>query len=160
MISSIRMRFPVKLEDPGPNGGHHYTQYRRIGRATENHRGITSPDITNHWVSHIDTLQDSAYDSVMPARNSLNVSLTPELEKFIEGRVSSGRYQTASEVVREGLRLLELQERDRDEAHKALKSKLRKAADEADRGELADGEEFIEKLLARLGGRVHKPDAA
>jgi antitoxin ParD1/3/4 len=40
-------------------------------------------------------------------RTSLNVSLTPALEQFIAGRVSSGRYQTASEVVRAGLRLLE-----------------------------------------------------
>ncbi|MDB5293060.1 MAG: hypothetical protein JWL69_4301 [Phycisphaerales bacterium] len=96
----------------------------------------------------------------MPARSSLNVSLTPELEKFIEGRVASGRYQTASEVVREGLRLLELQERDREEAHKSLKAKLRQAAAEAERGELVDGEEFIDKLLTRLSGRAHKPDAA
>jgi len=40
-------------------------------------------------------------------RTSLNVSLTPELERFITARVASGRYQTASEVVRAGLRLLE-----------------------------------------------------
>jgi putative addiction module CopG family antidote len=40
-------------------------------------------------------------------RTSLNVSLTPALERFIAERVSSGRYQTASEVVRAGLRLLE-----------------------------------------------------
>lgn len=40
-------------------------------------------------------------------RTSLNVSLTPALEQFITERVSSGRYQTASEVVRAGLRLLE-----------------------------------------------------
>lgn len=43
-------------------------------------------------------------------RTSLNVSLTPELEQFILGRVASGRYQTASEVVRAGLRLLEQSE--------------------------------------------------
>jgi putative addiction module CopG family antidote len=40
-------------------------------------------------------------------RTSLNVSLTPALERLIAERVSSGRYQTASEVVRAGLRLLE-----------------------------------------------------
>lgn len=40
-------------------------------------------------------------------RTSLNVSLTPELERFVSARVASGRYQTASEVVRAGLRLLE-----------------------------------------------------
>ena len=43
-------------------------------------------------------------------RTSLNVSLTPELEQFILSRVASGRYQTASEVVRAGLRLLEQSE--------------------------------------------------
>jgi antitoxin ParD1/3/4 len=41
----------------------------------------------------------------------MNVSLTPELERFVEKKVKTGLYHTASEVVREGLRLLE--ERDR-----------------------------------------------
>jgi putative addiction module CopG family antidote len=38
----------------------------------------------------------------------MNVSLTPELEKFVESKVRSGRYTSVSEVVREALRLLEL----------------------------------------------------
>jgi len=37
----------------------------------------------------------------------MNVSLTPELDKFVAGKVESGRYNSASEVVREALRLLE-----------------------------------------------------
>lgn len=37
----------------------------------------------------------------------MNVSLTPELEKFVSAKVHSGRYNSASEVVREALRLLE-----------------------------------------------------
>ncbi len=40
----------------------------------------------------------------------MNVSLTPELEKLVNRKVKTGRYQTASEVVREALRALE--ERD------------------------------------------------
>jgi Arc/MetJ-type ribon-helix-helix transcriptional regulator len=36
----------------------------------------------------------------------MNVSLTPELEKLVSEKVRSGLYQTASEVVREALRLL------------------------------------------------------
>jgi antitoxin ParD1/3/4 len=46
-------------------------------------------------------------DNMAVERRSLNVSLTPELERFIAARVASGRYQTASEVVRAALRLLE-----------------------------------------------------
>lgn len=36
-----------------------------------------------------------------------NVSLTPEIEAFIAGRVASGRFRSGSEVVRAALRLLE-----------------------------------------------------
>ncbi len=36
----------------------------------------------------------------------MNVSLTPELDEFVNAKVSSGLYNSASEVVREGLRLL------------------------------------------------------
>jgi antitoxin ParD1/3/4 len=96
----------------------------------------------------------------MPSRTSLNVSLTAELEEFVQKRVASGRYQTASEVVREALRLLELRERDREVAHKLLKGKLRRAAEQAERGELSDGEEFMGKLLEKLGHPATKPDAA
>jgi antitoxin ParD1/3/4 len=43
----------------------------------------------------------------------MNVSLTPELEKFVAVKVDSGRYTSASEVVREALRLLEEHDRSR-----------------------------------------------
>ncbi|HSI32641.1 MAG: type II toxin-antitoxin system ParD family antitoxin [Phycisphaerae bacterium] len=89
----------------------------------------------------------------MPSRTSLNVSLTPELEKFVQERVSTGRYQTASEVVREGLRLLEQQERTREEALSALKGKLLRAAGQAERGEVVDGEQFVDALMAKLAAR-------
>lgn len=40
----------------------------------------------------------------------MNVSLTPKLDEFVSEQVEQGRYRSASEVVREGLRLLELRE--------------------------------------------------
>lgn len=40
----------------------------------------------------------------------MNVSLTAELEAFVDGAVKSGRYGSASEAVREGLRLLQERE--------------------------------------------------
>jgi len=44
---------------------------------------------------------------------SLNVSLTPHLEAFVHETVTSGRYQSASEVIRTALRLLEEREQQK-----------------------------------------------
>lgn len=44
----------------------------------------------------------------------MNVSLTLELEKFVSAKVASGRYSSASEVVRQALRLLEEYDQNRD----------------------------------------------
>lgn len=46
----------------------------------------------------------------MAIRTTLNVSLPVELGHFIKEQVASGRYASASEVVRAGLRLLEERE--------------------------------------------------
>jgi len=96
----------------------------------------------------------------MPARSSLNVSLTPELEKFVKERVKSGRYQTASEVVREALRLLEVHEQDKQEALARVKAKLQRGLEQAERGEVRDGEEVMEEILQRLQRRHKKSGAA
>jgi antitoxin ParD1/3/4 len=82
----------------------------------------------------------------MPIRTSLNVSLTPALEQFVQSRVASGLYQTASEVIREGLRMLEERERARDAALEELRAKIRRGADQADRGELLDGEAVFDEI--------------
>lgn len=67
----------------------------------------------------------------------MNVSLTPELEAFVNQKVESGRYQTASEVIRDGLRLL----LERDELHQKklddLRREVRIGIEQADRGKVA-----------------------
>ncbi len=76
----------------------------------------------------------------------MNVSLTPELEQFVYDKVKSGRYLSASEVVREALRLLE----ERDHLHQAKLAELRQhlaiGIEQADRGELIDGDEVFAEL--------------
>jgi antitoxin ParD1/3/4 len=61
-------------------------------------------------------------------RQTRNVSLTPDLEAFIEDRVACGRYRSASEIVRAALRLLEeaecRRERRRENSRPAKPRKL------------------------------------
>ena len=89
----------------------------------------------------------------MATRTTVNISLTPELGAFLQSRVKSGRYQTTSEVVREALRLLERQERDREQAFQQLKAKLERGAAQAARGELLDGDQVFEELRGLIQQR-------
>ena len=79
----------------------------------------------------------------------MNVSLTPELERLVVEKVESGMYTSASEVVREGLRLLQ----ERDELRRArleeLRREIARGVEQADRGELIDGEEVFRELRER-----------
>jgi antitoxin ParD1/3/4 len=64
----------------------------------------------------------------------MNVSLTPELEKLVNEKVQSGMYTSASEVIREGLRLLQEREEFRRIKYEALKRDIREGLDELDGG--------------------------
>jgi antitoxin ParD1/3/4 len=68
----------------------------------------------------------------------MNVSLTPELEQFIDVKVGSGRYTSASEVVREALRLLEEHDRARSAQIAAFNRELGTRLASLDRGERVD----------------------
>jgi len=105
-------------------------------------------------VTQIDIVDDWTNNTNMALRTSLNVSLTPELDQFVHDRLATGRYQTASEVIREGLRLLEFQERDREAAHAALKAKLERGSAQADRGEFVDPDAVLKKIDARKRRRA------
>jgi antitoxin ParD1/3/4 len=65
----------------------------------------------------------------------MNVSLTPELDKFVAGKVESGRYTSASEVVREALRLLEEHDHAREAQLRAFNHELGARLASLDRGE-------------------------
>ena len=63
-----------------------------------------------------------------------NVVLTDHQERLVERLVSSGRYQNASEVLREGLRLVESREAEEKARLKALRDAARDGIDDVDAG--------------------------
>ena len=68
----------------------------------------------------------------------MNVSLTPQLEKFVSAKVESGRYNSASEVVREALRLLEEHDSARAAQLAEFNEELGRRLAALDRGEAVD----------------------
>jgi antitoxin ParD1/3/4 len=55
----------------------------------------------------------------------MNVNLTPQLEELVRSKVASGRYTSASEVVREALRLMEEHDRLREAKLQELRREVR-----------------------------------
>jgi antitoxin ParD1/3/4 len=84
----------------------------------------------------------------------MNVSLTPELEKFVAKEVDSGLYQTASEVVRAGLRRLK-EERESHVVRRPvtldeLETQLVQAVNSLDAGRGVNGETVFRRLRRRI----------
>src|ERR1700730_11221278 len=84
----------------------------------------------------------------------MNISLTPELAKFVKKEVESGLYQTASEVVRAGLRRLREDQASRlpqtPRTLEELETQLLQSIDRLDRGEGVDGEGVFRRLRKRI----------
>jgi len=75
----------------------------------------------------------------------MNVSLTPELEKFVEDTVATGRYSSASEVVRASLRKMEEQNRWIDYA----KASIARGLEDVAAGRTVSREEFLAEIEER-----------
>jgi antitoxin ParD1/3/4 len=84
----------------------------------------------------------------------MNANLGPVLEEFVAELLQSGLYQSQSEVVREGLRLL----KEREDLKKLRVEELRKeialGSEQADRGEFVDGPETLRKIRRRTRGHA------
>ena len=70
----------------------------------------------------------------MPQVKTQTLSLGEHWNSFIESRLKTGRYASASEMVREGLRLLE--EKEADSKLEALRQALIEGEESSDAGEL------------------------
>lgn len=80
----------------------------------------------------------------------MNISLTKEFEIYVAQKVESGLYHSASEVIRDGLRLM----KERDELHQSrlaeLRGEIAVGVDQADRGQV---QPFNEETTARVKAR-------
>ena len=86
----------------------------------------------------------------MPTRN---VNLTEHFDRFIDAGLTSGRFSNASDVVREGLRLLEQREREDQAKIEWLRAAAKEGFDDIARGDyetLRSGKE-IDDFIDRLG---------
>ena len=77
----------------------------------------------------------------------MNVSLTEELESWIEGRVSSGLYRSSSEVVREALRTLREREELKEVRREEYRRLVREGLEDYNAGKYI---EFDESVLASV----------
>lgn len=119
----------------------------------------------------------------MPDRQTMNVSLPEAQEQFVREQVASGRYRSASEVVRDGLRLLEQTEHHRllekwlyegltadesarlpaerlDRARAALKRLIDEGLADARSGRVVDGGKAMARLRERLAQRGQRRRSA
>ena len=81
----------------------------------------------------------------MARRENISVSFTPQQAEFLASCVASGRYQSMSEVVREGLRLLEDRQRRRQAGLERARAQIEEGAAQLDQGEVVDGETFFKE---------------
>ena len=93
----------------------------------------------------------------MPTRN---VNLTVHFDSFIETGITSGRFSNASEVVREGLRLLEQREQEERAKIEWLRGAAREGFDQLDRGEgiefesMDDFDAFVDQIGKEVSAEI------
>jgi antitoxin ParD1/3/4 len=86
----------------------------------------------------------------------MNVSLTPALDKFVHDKVKSGRYNSASEVVREAIRIMQDHENSNVIHAIELRRKIEEGLVDLARGRFTDGtiDELKDATLKRARSRV------
>ena len=83
----------------------------------------------------------------------MNISLNRELEEFVQRKVESGRYSSATEVIRAGFRLLEREDDFSDTWLATIRARVEEGIEQAERGELGDGEEAVARVKKRAAAK-------
>lgn len=83
--------------------------------------------------------------------STMNISLTPQLGKLVQDRVKSGRYTSASEVIREALRLLDTHDRAVNQGLKQLHADVDAGLRQLDEGKASPFDEAAVERIKRRG---------
>jgi antitoxin ParD1/3/4 len=80
----------------------------------------------------------------------MNVSLTPELEQFVGDTVATGRFSSASEVIRASLRIFQEEEHWKEYA----RAKIAKGLEDVAAGRIVDGETAMKRIRKAAAGKT------
>ncbi len=83
----------------------------------------------------------------------MNVNLGPVFDEFVSEMLNSGLYQSQSEILREGLRLLKEREEEKRLRLTELRKQIAVGAKQADRGDLVNGDRVFAQIRRRSGQR-------
>lgn len=83
----------------------------------------------------------------------MNVNLGPTFDQFVADLLKTGLYQSQSEILRDGLRLLKEREDLKQLRLTELRKEIAVGSEQADRGELVDGDEAFKRIRAKSAKR-------
>ena len=89
--------------------------------------------------------------------STMNISLTPQLEKLVQDRVKSGRYTSASAVMREALRLLETHDRSVENRLASLRAEVDAGFKQLDEGRSSPFDEAAVERITQRGRAANVP---
>ena len=87
----------------------------------------------------------------------MNVNLGAVFDRFVADLLKSGYYQSQSEVVREGLRMLKEREEFKRLRIDELRHEIARGAEQADKGEFIDGDEAFRRIRTKGASRGSTP---
>ena len=96
----------------------------------------------------------------MAREATLSVSLTNQLRDYVRAKVESGRYESASEVIRESLRSMQEDEQRQHLYWADVRTKVKEARNAIARKEVVDGPAYMKRKITQLRSRVGRKVAA
>ena len=87
----------------------------------------------------------------------MNVHLGTVFDKFVADLLKTGYYQTQSEILREGLRLLKEREEIKQMRLAEMRREIAVGSEQADRSQFVDGSETFAKIRQRSAQRKRPP---